>query len=331
MNTKPANNLVLAVDGGQTHSVALIADLQGHVLAAGKGGPANHFLEPGGPERFTQSMNQCIQSALSKSHPNVRAFEASHYCLTGVHAAMLDILQEIAPSSKQVVAGDKEASLTGGTLERPAVLVLAGTGSIAFGMTADGKQTTVGGWGYVMGDEGSASWIAPRGLSAATRADDGRGAATILSTLIPQRFGVDTLRELHPLIYHQQIDRVRLAEVASVVGHAAMLGDVVALEIISEAAEYLGGAALAVIRQLGLAHQSISITSAGGVFKAGALLIDPMMAHIQRGAPLAQYHAPRFPPVIGAVMLALQSIKVVIDEPVLSNLATSACIWRDLK
>ncbi|MCL5998762.1 MAG: hypothetical protein M1546_22300 [Chloroflexi bacterium] len=322
---------VIAVDGGQSHSLAVVADETGRVLGAGKGGPANHFLEPGGEARFRRSMSDCIGAACALAGMSTQRVDASYYALTGVHAQMPAILQTIAPSDKQTVAGDKDASLVGGTLERPAVLVLAGTGAIACGLDRAGHEVMTGGWGYLMGDEGSASWIAPRALSAATQAVDGRGPATSLVQLIPRHFGVESLRALHPLIYTQQIDRVRLAGLTRVVGEAAQAGDAVARELMAEAGRYLAAAALVVLRALALAGAPVTITSAGGVFKAGVVIVEPMMVRIHEAFPLAHYEPPRFPPVIGALFLALRSIGVEIDASVVANVISSRVVWENRK
>src|SRR5512133_3967195 len=185
----------LAVDGGQTHSLAVVADERGAVLGAGTGGPANHFLEPGGRERFTHSIRRCIEGARSQAGVVADQLCASYYALTGVHDEMPALLKGIAPSAHQQVTGDKDASLYGATLARPAVLVLAGTGAIAYALDEKGREAYTGGWGYLMGDEGSAAWIAPRAISAATQAVDGRGPATVLSRAIPRHFGVADLRQ----------------------------------------------------------------------------------------------------------------------------------------
>jgi N-acetylglucosamine kinase-like BadF-type ATPase len=322
---------LIAVDGGQTHSLAIIADETGKVLGAGTGGPANHYLEPGGKERFRNSMRSCIEGAFDQAGLPAQPVSASYFALTGVHADMPVALQQIAPSDYQTVAGDKDASLIGGTLERPAVLVLAGTGAIACAIERDGREAYTGGWGYLMGDEGSASWIAPRAISAATQADDKRGPATLLTTLIPRHFGVRNLRELHPLIYQQHIDRVKLASAASVVGAAASAGDSVAQALLSEAGNYLGTAGARVISDLGLTQVPVVVTTAGGVFKAGDYIVQSMMARIQAECPLAHYQPPHFPPIIGAMFLALQSIGIAITPDIVANVCTTQPVWDHRK
>jgi N-acetylglucosamine kinase-like BadF-type ATPase len=322
---------LIAVDGGQTHSLAIIGDETGCVLGAGTGGPANHYLEPGGKERFKNSMQSCILSAFAQAGLPAQPVSASYYALTGVHAEMPAALQQIAPSERQTLAGDKDASLVGGTLERPAAMVLAGTGSIASAVDCAGHEAHTGGWGYLMGDEGSASWIAPRALSAATQAEDGRGPATLLTTLIPGFFNVQSLRDLHPLIYTQRIDRVQLAAIAGVVGEAAHAGDQAALSILAEAGTYLGAAGACVIRQLGLQQMPVTVTSAGGVFKAGELIVRPMMARIREECPLAHYAPPRFPPIIGAFFMALQSLGIAITPQIVANVSATQSVWHHRK
>ena len=344
------DQLVLAVDGGQTHSMAVIARADGVVLGACKGGPANHFLEEGGPQRFTSSMRSCIEGAFNSAGLQLGPVCASHYCLTGVHEQMEQILQAIAPTppqshgrlaskqshgdSKQSIQPDRLASLWGATQKRPAVLILSGTGSIAYGIAttaANSKEAVSGGWGYAMGDEGSASWITPQALSAATRAIDGCGAATMLSSQIPAYFGVETLHQLHPLIYTHQIDRVKLAEIASVVSRCAELGDVVAIGILADAARHLGNAVIAVIRTLGLEDKRVIVTSAGGVFKAGALLVEPMMQTVHGVNSLAEYVAPRYPPIIGALLLAIQSCGMTLTDSIYTNIEATSSLWTKIK
>ncbi|MCL4505309.1 MAG: hypothetical protein M1140_04685 [Chloroflexi bacterium] len=323
--------LLLAVDGGQTHSLAILAQDDGRVIGAGMGGPANHFLEPGGPERFSASMRDCISAAFLSAGRSLQQVRASHYGLTGVHEQMIGILQQIAPSDCQVIAPDRVASLWGATLRRPAVLVLAGTGAIAYGIDAAGQDAVTGGWGYIMGDEGSAAWIAPRALSAATQALDGRAASTPLTHLIPSYFGAVDLHKLHRLIYSGVIDRVKLAGIARIVGECANTGDAVSMEIMVEAGRHLGNAATAVIRKLHLDSTEVTITSAGGVFKSGRVVIAPMMDCIKSSCPLAAYVPPRFPPVIGALILALQSIGVSADDRLLDNITGSMSMLGALK
>ena len=322
---------LLALDGGQTHSLAIIANERGAVLGAATGGSANHFREPGGRERFIRSMRECIEGALTQARVPRNEVSAAYYALTGVHAEMPELLHQILPAGKQIVAGDKDASLAGATLERPAVLVLAGTGAIACAVDGSGHEAVTGGWGYLMGDEGSASWIAPLALSAATRAEDGRGPATVLQHAIPLHYGVVNLRALHPVIYEQRINRVQLASVAQVVGEAANAGDQVARSIMKKAGTHLGKAGVVVLLRLGLQSVPTIVSTAGGVFNAGNVILEPMMVRIHRDCPHAIYQPPRFPPVIGALFLAMQSLSIPITNDVKTAVIDTHDIWERRK
>ena len=319
---------VIAVDGGQTHSTAVLAKLDGTILGVGQGGSANHFLEAGGPDRFASAMKSCIYGASEQAGIALQPFKSAHYCLTGVHAQMDALLQGIAPAQFQSIQPDRVAALAGATQKRPAVLILSGTGAIAYGIDSAGADTVTGGWGYYMGDEGSAAWIAPRALSIATRAVDGICPPTLLSIAIPEYFGVTSLQELHPLIYTHQIDRVKLAEIARVVGHCARYGDSASIGLLAEAGRHLADAVVAVIRKLGLGNNPVVVTSAGGVFKSGALIVEPMMDAIKEHCALTTFVEPEYPPIIGALILALQSGGVEIDEHVQNNIRAGAQLWR---
>ena len=153
----------------------------------------------------------------------------------------------------------------------------------------------------------------------------------MLSSQIPAYFGVETLHQLHPLIYTHQIDRVKLAEIASVVSRCAELGDVVAIGILADAARHLGNAVIAVIRTLGLEDKRVIVTSAGGVFKAGAFLVEPMMQIVHGVNSLAEYVAPRYPPIIGALLLAIQSCGMTLTDSIYANIDATSSLWTKIK
>jgi N-acetylglucosamine kinase-like BadF-type ATPase len=118
---------------------------------------------------------------------------------------------------------------------------------------------------------------------------------------------------------------------AKVVGEVAQAGDAVALGIMAEAGRHLGSAAIVVLRELGLRDVPAIVTTAGGVFKAGPAVVTPMMDRIHAEFPLAVYQPPHYPPVIGALFLALQSLGVSIDQTVIANIESSRSVWQSRK
>ena len=130
------------------------------------------------------------------------------------------------------VIEDAALLLAAGTPDGWGVAVVAGTGSMAFARGADGRTARAGGWGPLLGDEGSGYAIALAGLRAAARAADGRAAATPLTDRLLAAFGLTRPEELIGVVYRGG-DRAALAALAPVVLEAADAGDAVAAEIAS--------------------------------------------------------------------------------------------------
>ena len=260
-----SDKIVVAVDGGQSSTLALAAALNGEILGVGWGGESNHIDEPGGVERLSNALNHSITSALAN-------------------------------------AGRSAEMVRGAVLGMTGVIVIAGTGAVAYGELADGRSAKSGGWGYLMGDEGSGYDLGIQALRAITQASDGRGPATRLVEVIPQHFGLDTLQALHQAIYSQKITRAQIAGLAAVVGRAAQAGDSAAQVLLQTAGEHLALAALGVIRQLGVPGMDIYTT--GGVFNAGEWVLLPFREDIHEESPSSTVSPAAFSPIIGALLLA---------------------------
>lgn len=327
------DGLVAATDGGQTKTVTVLADLTGWCLGAGWAGPANHINEPGGPDRCRRAVRGALAAAWQKVRQELQlpgeavpgelpALAAAAYGMTGGNAAMAAIIRgEIKADHGVVVVHDSltawQASLSG----RPGVVVIGGTGSVGLARNAAGEEATSGGWGHLMGDEGSASWLAYQALSAATRARDGRGPATLLVDELPAAAGKKDLHELHGWIYGEA-SRSQYAGLAVAVGRAAVRGDQVALSLLAVAGEHLAELALAAERAVswGGSDEPRLFSYVGGVFSAGEPVVGPFTRKIIAAVPNARVVAPRFHPVGGALLLALQAAGVALDEPVLRRI-----------
>ena len=312
---------VLGVDGGQSSTIAVVADEDGNLLGVGAGGPANHLNEPGGPDRFRRSMTDAITGAIGGAGLVGQPMAAACFGLTGGAAMVPEVLASIVPVGKLRIESDVVTALAAATICRPGVIIIGGTGANAFGVNERGEQAQAGGWGFMMGDEGSGYDIAIRGLRAAVQASDGRAPATVLQTAIPAHFGVKDLRaELHPLIYSGQLGRPRIASIARVVSAAANAGDGPSLAIMAEAAGELAKDVLAVLSKLGALDSDVPVAPIGGVFKSGAPVLVPFAEAIHRRAPRVRVQVPEFPQIIGAVLLAYQDIGRTLDDALVGRL-----------
>jgi N-acetylglucosamine kinase-like BadF-type ATPase len=292
----------------------------GDIVGVGHAGPANHITEPGGPERRRRALSESIAGAFEAAGLTDRNVLAACCGMTGKLDLVEDILRDVLKVDQVRAVRDVGTALAGGTAGQPGVVVISGTGSVALGIAADGRSVEVGGWGFLMGDEGSGYAIGIRALNAATAAFDRRAPATALVSAIPEHFGCSDLWSLHPKIYSGELGRPQIAEIARIVGDAANAGDAVAQTILAAAAEDLAAHALAVLNGLEALDTDISVATAGGVWKAGAPLLGPFRAALSAKAPRARIHAPLFPPVVGAALLALRDAGRPLDDALLARL-----------
>ena len=193
--------LLLAVDGGQTSTLALVATRSGEIIGVGQAGPANHIHEPGGYERQRLALETAVQTALNAVGQPLSA--VSHACvgLSGARDVSVTIARSLMPHVEVQVEKDMVTALAGASDARPGIIVIGGTGSVAYGQNAAGETALAGGWGYLMGDEGSGYDIGLQALRAACQAQDGRGPATTLQQLILAHFDMPDLHEVHRHIY----------------------------------------------------------------------------------------------------------------------------------
>ncbi|MCC6445864.1 MAG: ATPase [Armatimonadetes bacterium] len=321
----------IAIDGGQTSTLAILADEAGHILGAGLGGPTNHIHEPGAKERLWNALHDSITRAFEKAGIPLTRLQGVGMGISGSGVWAEKMVQQLCGADVVAVAGDGMSSLAGATVCKPGVIIIAGTGAAAFGINAEGRQLSASGWGYVMGDEGSGYWIARRALSAATKSLDGRAPATALSEMIPAHFGLESLRTLHAKIYAFEIERPGLAAISGVVGMAAGEGDAVARRILEEAAQELALSAAAVLKGLDMPGAAPEVAPIGGVFKAGSLILEPLRAALHLLVPDARLIEPRFPPVIGALFLAYRKAGIALEEPLLERVRAGVEFIKGVK
>ncbi len=209
-----------------------------------------------------------------------------------------------------IVVNDVVGAWATATGARPGVGAIAGTGSNVFGVGSAGGHThawRAGGWGHVLGDEGSAYWLAVQAVRAALRDRERSGPATALSEAALEFFGAATLEELAPRFYDARtMTKGRVAGFAIRVAQAALAGDAVARELYERAARELAGQIAAVIHETGL-QGPFPVGLIGGAFKAGPVYVDPLTAAIHAVAPEAQVAVVEMAPVGGALLLAARA------------------------
>jgi N-acetylglucosamine kinase-like BadF-type ATPase len=260
----------LGVDGGQSSTTAMIGDETGRVLGVGRGGPCNHVAAAEGRVKFLHAIGSSLQAACMQAGLDPDAVRFAGACLgfSGGPADKESILGEILRADRVRVTDDALIALAGGTSGEPGLVVIAGTGSIAFGRNSQGSTARAGGWGYLFGDEGGGFWIARQALRLALQWEEGWGPPTSLRALLLDSTGARNMNDLLHRCYTPEFPRPRIAGLSHLVHQAAERGDPAALEILDQAARELAIVALAVRRQLFAAEELALVTYAGGVFNS---------------------------------------------------------------
>ncbi len=309
-----AEGLVLGVDGGGSKTVAHLVPIgatETKPVGVGRAGPSNPNSI--GWQRAMENLEYAIDRAFQAAHIPRSAVKSA--CLALAGAGREGDQQRIGEWANRrniarhiIVTHDGEPILAAGTPDCVGIAVVAGTGSFACGRNADGKWARAGGWGHLMGDEGSAYNVARSGLEAAARALDGRCPETSLSGAIFDAIGVKDRSGLVRAVYARQTDRQWLASLAKVVVAVAEAGDHVALAIIDEAATELARLCRAVADQLtgDRSASQFPIVLAGGLLVHAPLLHDRVLGEIRlMGLGGARAEVVK-EPVLGAVKLAQQ-------------------------
>jgi N-acetylglucosamine kinase-like BadF-type ATPase len=323
------DQLLLAIDGGQTSTKALLARINGTILGSGLGGPSDHFHIEGGVEKNRRAIVGAIDSVLAATGVAPDQIVAIAFGLTGAPAGsrayelVKEIVGERLTPGQITVVPDMVSNLAGASGGEAGVVLIAGGGSIGYGITADGATAVAGGYGYLLGDEGSAFDIGLRAISAATRAADLRAEPTALQAVVKEHFEIERERDLPWVVYRAGFSRERISLLAPKVATAAQAGDIAAIDILRTAGEELALTALGVMRQLFAPGTPVAVYLTGGVFKAGDLLVDPLRTRLQKDWPEAEPRMPRFPPAVGALILAARSVGIPVDTPWLDRITAT--------
>jgi N-acetylglucosamine kinase-like BadF-type ATPase len=224
-------------------------------------------------------------------------------------------MRRIGHKTPTVVVNDALVALVAGAGEQAGVVVVAGTGSIAYGRDAGGRAARAGGWGYLLGDEGGGFWIGRAALSAVVRQFDQRGPATLLTDLVLKQMQLSTPAEVIHAIYDRGLQRHAIAGLAGVVQRATEAGDAVAGEILDRAASELAAAAASVVTRLGMRGDVFPTVLAGGIFMGIPSLASGLMTRLAEVAPRSDVRRLEVEPARGAVTLALAAARGQVVIP----------------
>jgi glucosamine kinase len=306
---------VLGIDAGGTKTVCLLADDRGEVVAQARASGAN--LQVMGEFGVEKILHRVMDETLGD-----RDIKLDAICLgiAGVDRprdaqAIKEVMRRIGQKTPTIVVNDALVALVAGAGDQAGVVVVAGTGSIAYGRTED-RAARAGGWGYLLGDEGGGFWIGRAALSAVVRQFDQRGPATLLTDLVLAQMQLSTPAEVIHAIYDRGLQRHAIAGLAGVVQRAMEAGDAVAGEILDRAATELAAAAASVVTRLGMRGDVFPTVLAGGMFKGIPSLATSVTTRLAEVAPRSEVRRLEIEPANGAVTLALAAARGQVVIPV---------------
>lgn len=301
------SEFVIGIDGGGTRTRALLADTAGKMLGAGEAGTSNPLVH--GLAAAQRELDLAIARAFENGNEPRRIVAAMCMGLGGAGRAQEQ--QELANWARETLAqraavvNDGQIVLAAGTPENWGVAVIAGTGSFAWGRNRAGETARAGGWGYLMGDEGSAFDLARHALRAATQFADGRGEQTQLLDALLEFWDLPAPEDLIGRVYRSGLTHKDLARLAPIAVDCAERGDVVAARLVADAADALARGVAAVSRALGMHNARFPLALTGGLVLGAEFLRQQLWraleSHHCECAPIELVHHP----VRGAVRLAL--------------------------
>lgn len=293
----------IGIDGGGTKTVGILTTETGEHIARAEAGPSNyHVVSAAKTQKVLAEILTSLfeQAGLSRASPVAFCLGMAGLGRAEDRVVIGRICDALGVGKNRILTHDAHIALVGGIGKQEGVIIISGTGSIVYGIDAHGGEARAGGWGYLLGDEGSGYDMALKGLQAVARAADGRAESTKLTELVLAQLGLDAPSELIRWAHAASCDVI--AQVAEVVFHAAEIGDRTAKQIIATAAEELARAATVVMKGLEFTEQPHIVLSGGN------LVHQPLFVEELRNRLTAPVRLPKHEPAEGAVLLAREKL-----------------------
>lgn len=316
--------MFVGIDGGGTHSLAVGIDSNGVVLARASAGSLNFFGS--GLTAARQNLRQLVAGLVRPRRgavPMVRGVVGSAALFSDATPRQKSALcRGILPLSRIRVVSDCQTACFGALLGAPGVLTIAGTGSIVLACNEHGRSVRVGGWGHLLGDEGSGWWIALEAMKAAIAAEEGLGPKTVLGAPIRRWLRVKRLSDVVPKIYRSDLAKEKLASLAGYVAKQPESRDAMFRAICRQAGRELAAQALAAAALARVSARPLPICLGGSVLTKNASVRTSFIRELRTRVQV-RIVMPQLTPELGAAAMALLDGRVRLTPEIVANLAKS--------
>ncbi|MFC4023910.1 N-acetylglucosamine kinase [Oceanobacillus longus] len=295
---------VLGIDGGGTKTVAAIADRNGDILAQTRTGSTNPNATS---KQELEKIFRGLFSVLEEQLPD--SFQKITHLFAGIAGAgnkanqifLKEMIKRFVPATTSVVVEpDTINALYSGTYGKPGIVQISGTGSITYGIDSSLKHARVGGWGYLLGDEGSGYDIGRQGMMAVLKAYDGRGIDTDMSQKMFTFFKVDNGQDLIQKIYTSPRPKNEISALSKIVIQSYHKQDPVAEGIIANVIEEITCSIETLYKKLFSEHDKVRVVLCGGVFSEKT--ISELIKKSLSKNPHTTVVLPDMPPVGGSII-----------------------------
>lgn len=315
---------VLGIDGGGTKTEGVIANREGKTVAVATVGASNPNIVS--HASLLKEFSILVERLKVENKEAVglvgRVFAGiSGAGQTSAKKKIVDVLTIILPTvSSIIVDNDAIIALYSGTRGKPGIVQISGTGSITYGINAQGKRARVGGWGHYIDERGSGYGLGHDALKATFLAYDKMDVPTELTELLLEYFEESSLNNILSHIYQAENPKEIIASLGRLVMEAAENGDGVANEIIDQHGLYIGKCIVTLTRQLffdidrhddkamvrnAQEKETIPIVLAGGLFNRLELFRNAIERELKNQPRSVTLIRPEASPVHGAVIAAL--------------------------
>jgi N-acetylglucosamine kinase-like BadF-type ATPase len=322
-NRREGARYVMGIDGGATKTLAAVLDLDGPTVELAHAGPSNE--DAVGTRAAVEALLAVAEEAIGRAGIERSALDAAVLAVAGTDTDALARQVSAARTESWIVVNDVVGAWAAGTGALPGVGVISGTGSNVFGVGPAGRAWRAGGWGHMLGDEGSGFWLGARSIHAALSDRDGSGPRTGLGDAACDFFHLPTIEAVAAHVYSKPLSKGEIAAFAVRTAELASGGDEVARALYERGARELGSQILAVIEHTDLLGD-FPVALIGSAFKAGAVFTDPLTEIVHSVAPKARVAVAGMEPVGGSLLLAARACgrPEAIDPATLSELLDTA-------
>lgn len=296
--------------GGTKTAVSVINKEKIEVLNFERG--TGHYLQIGfdGLENLLKSILNEVLITLNITRKDIGYIFAG---IPGYGEVIEDqkIIEKVAQKSWDGInfqlGNDMKAGWAGSLGCKPGINIIAGTGAIGYGINENGEEARTSGWGHACGDEGSAYWIAKKGIEIFTKQADGRYPKTELYETMKNELELKEDFELINLIYNKYLlDRGKIAQLSTIVYKAAEKNDLYSLNIFKEAAFEIGLMIKSISEKIDFTEKPIKVSYVGGVFKASKYLFEDLKKYLKENGIEVVILEPQYTPVYGSALYGLK-------------------------